>query len=199
MRKIRASYYFIGSMLGRFGIGQDDHARRLQLRRPADRPAHQGHDRAGRERRGQKRLCLRRHAGRHACTAAKVYLDKVSVGATMNIILAATLGARPHRHRERGASEPHIVDLANFLNSMGADIRGAGTDSIKIHGVDSLHGGTLHDHPRPDRGGHLYGRPARRPAGKCASRTSSRATWSASAPSCARWASPSSRTRTACS
>ena len=72
---------------------------------------------------------------------AKVYLDKVSVGATMNIIIAATL-ARGRTVIENAAREPHIVDLANFLNSMGADIRGAGTDSIRIQGVDRLHGGT---------------------------------------------------------
>ena len=72
---------------------------------------------------------------------AKVYLDKVSVGATMNIIIAATL-ARGRTVIENAAREPHIVDLANFLNSMGADIRGAGTDSIRIQGVERLHGGT---------------------------------------------------------
>ena len=72
---------------------------------------------------------------------AKVYLDKVSVGATMNIILAASM-ARGRTIIENAAREPHIVDLANFLNSMGADVRGAGTDTIKIQGVDRLHGGT---------------------------------------------------------
>ena len=72
---------------------------------------------------------------------AKIYLDKVSVGATMNIILAATT-ASGRTIIENAAREPHIVDLANFLNSMGADIRGAGTDTVKIIGVDKLRGGS---------------------------------------------------------
>jgi UDP-N-acetylglucosamine 1-carboxyvinyltransferase len=72
---------------------------------------------------------------------ARIYLDKVSVGATMNIMLAAVL-AQGRTIIENAAREPHIVDLANFLNSMGADVRGAGTDTIKINGVDKLHGGS---------------------------------------------------------
>ncbi len=70
-----------------------------------------------------------------------VYLDVVSVGATMNIMMAAAL-AEGTTAIENAAKEPHIVDLANFLNSMGADIKGAGTDSIRIRGVEQLHGGT---------------------------------------------------------
>ncbi len=70
-----------------------------------------------------------------------VYLDVVSVGATMNIMLAA-VKAKGTTIIENAAKEPHIVDLANFLNSMGADIRGAGTDVIKIYGCTSLHGTT---------------------------------------------------------
>ncbi len=69
-----------------------------------------------------------------------VYFDVVSVGATINAILAAVL-APGKTVLENCAKEPHVVDLANFLNSMGASIRGAGTDIIKIYGVDSLHGG----------------------------------------------------------
>ncbi len=72
---------------------------------------------------------------------SSVYLDVVSVGATMNIMLAA-VRAKGTTVIENAAKEPHIVDLANFLNSMGADIRGAGTDVIKIYGCDSLHGTT---------------------------------------------------------
>ena len=68
-----------------------------------------------------------------------VYLDVVSVGATMNIMLAASK-AKGQTIIENAAREPHIVDLANFLNSMGADVRGAGTDVIKIRGVEYLHG-----------------------------------------------------------
>ena len=68
-----------------------------------------------------------------------IYLDVVSVGATMNIMLAASK-AEGMTIIENAAREPHIVDLANFLNSMGADVRGAGTDVIKIRGVKYLHG-----------------------------------------------------------
>ena len=71
----------------------------------------------------------------------QIYLDIVSVGATMNIMMAAAL-ADGVTTIENAAKEPHIVDLANFLNSMGADIKGAGTDSIKIRGVERLSGGT---------------------------------------------------------
>lgn len=70
-----------------------------------------------------------------------IYLDKVSVGATINIMLAA-VKAKGLTVIENAAREPHIVDLANFLNSMGAEIMGAGTDVIKIRGVDHLHGTT---------------------------------------------------------
>ncbi len=70
-----------------------------------------------------------------------VYLDTVSVGATINIMLAA-VKARGMTVIENAAKEPHIVDLANFLNSMGADVRGAGTDVIKIRGVSQMKGGT---------------------------------------------------------
>jgi UDP-N-acetylglucosamine 1-carboxyvinyltransferase len=70
-----------------------------------------------------------------------VYLDVVSVGATINVMLAA-VKARGLTVIENAAKEPHIVDLANFLNSMGADVRGAGTDVIKIRGVEQLHGCT---------------------------------------------------------
>lgn len=72
---------------------------------------------------------------------AHIYLDVVSVGATMNIMLAA-VKAQGMTVLENAAKEPHVVDLANFLNSMGADIRGAGTDVIKIRGVQHLHGTT---------------------------------------------------------
>ena len=72
---------------------------------------------------------------------ANIYLDVVSVGATMNIMMAA-VRAKGNTIIENAAKEPHIVDLANFLNSMGANIRGAGTDTIKIQGVDHLRGGS---------------------------------------------------------
>lgn len=74
-------------------------------------------------------------------TGNNVYMDVVSVGATVNIMLAA-VRAKGTTVIENAAKEPHIVDLANFLNSMGADVRGAGTDVIKIYGVDHLKGTT---------------------------------------------------------
>lgn len=74
-------------------------------------------------------------------TGNNIYMDVVSVGATINIMLAA-VKAKGLTVIENAAKEPHIVDLANFLSSMGADIRGAGTDVIKIYGVEHLHGTT---------------------------------------------------------
>ena len=74
-------------------------------------------------------------------TGAHIFLDLVSVGATINIMLAAVL-AKGQTIIENVAKEPHVVDVANFLNSMGANIKGAGTDVIRIKGVDKLHGST---------------------------------------------------------
>ncbi|MBE7031696.1 MAG: UDP-N-acetylglucosamine 1-carboxyvinyltransferase [Ruminococcaceae bacterium] len=74
-------------------------------------------------------------------TGASIYMDKVSVGATINVMMAAAT-ANGQTVIENAAKEPHIVDVANFLNSMGANIKGAGTDVIKIKGVEELHGGT---------------------------------------------------------
>ncbi len=67
-----------------------------------------------------------------------IFLDTVSVGATINIMLAASM-AEGRTIIENAAREPHVVDVANFLNSMGANIKGAGTDVIRIRGVESLH------------------------------------------------------------
>ena len=139
MRKIRASYYLIGAMLGRFGEAKTTMPGGCNFGvRPIDQHI------KGMEALGASVVI------EHGFVEAKasdgrlhgnmIYLDKVSVGATMNIILAATL-AKGRTIIENAAREPHIVDLANFLNSMGADIRGAGTDTIKVNGVDSLHGG----------------------------------------------------------
>ena len=139
-RKIRASYYLIGAMLGRFG--------RAKTTMPGGcnfgvRPIEQhikGMTALGADvdvRNG----FVYADAQDGKLHGARIYLDKVSVGATMNIILAATL-AHGRTIIENAAREPHIVDLANFLNSMGADIRGAGTDTVKVNGVDKLHGGS---------------------------------------------------------
>lgn len=80
------------------------------------------------------------HAQADKLIGSNIYFDVVSVGATVNIILGA-VKANGTTIIENAAKEPHIVDLANFLNAMGANIRGAGTDTIKIKGTDSLHGG----------------------------------------------------------
>ena len=140
MRKIRASYYLIGAMLGRFGAAKTTMPGGCNLgARPIDQHI-KGMEALGAEVEVAGGFV-------YASTpdgllhGSRIYLDKVSVGATMNIILAASL-ARGRTVIEKCAKEPHIVDLANFLNSMGADVRGAGTDSIKVNGVERLHGGS---------------------------------------------------------
>lgn len=84
---------------------------------------------------------IRAEAPEDGLKGAHIYFDVVTVGATMNVMLAAVL-AKGQTILENCAKEPHIVDLANFLNAMGADVKGAGTDVIKIRGVEKLHGGS---------------------------------------------------------
>ena len=140
MRKIRASYYLIGSMLGRFGNAKTTMPGGCNFGvRPIDMHI-KGMTAMGAEVNVKNGFVYAAAAGGRL-RGARIYLDKVSVGATMNIMMAATL-AQGRTIIENAAREPHIVDLANFLNSMGADVRGAGTDTIKINGVDKLHGGT---------------------------------------------------------
>ncbi len=140
MRKIRASYYLIGAMLGRFGAAKTTMPGGCNFGvRPIDQHI-KGMTALGAEVNVEGGFVYAR-AIDGKLHGTKIYLDKVSVGATMNIILAASM-ARGRTIIEPAAKEPHIVDLANFLNSMGADVRGAGTDSVKINGADSLHGGT---------------------------------------------------------
>ena len=139
-RRIRASYYLIGSLLGRFN--------RAEVAMPGGcnfgvRPIDQhikGFTALGAD------VVVEGGFIHASCQTprlhgASIYLDMVSVGATMNIMMAAVL-AEGNTVIENAAKEPHIVDLANFLNSMGANIRGAGTDTIKIQGVSRLRGGT---------------------------------------------------------
>ena len=140
MRKIRASYYLIGAMLGRFGSAKTTMPGGCNFGvRPIDQHI-KGMTALGADVDVKNGFVYARTAD-GKLHGARIYLDKVSVGATMNIILAATL-AQGRTIIENAAREPHIVDLANFLNSMGADIRGAGTDTVKVNGVDKLHGGT---------------------------------------------------------
>ena len=138
LRKIRASYYLIGALLGRFGHAEVPLPGGCDFGvRPIDQHV------KGFEALGAavdiKNGCIIADAPNRLC-GANIYLDVVSVGATINIMLAATL-AKGQTVIENVAKEPHIVDLANFLNSMGANIKGAGTDVIKIRGVESLTGG----------------------------------------------------------
>ena len=139
-RKIRASYYLIGAMLGRFGCAKTTMPGGCNF---GVRPIEQhikGMTSLGADVDVKYGFVYARTAD-GKLHGARIYLDKVSVGATMNIILAAAL-AQGRTIIENAAREPHIVDLANFLTSMGADSRGAGTDTIKINGVDRRHGGS---------------------------------------------------------
>ena len=135
-RQMRASYYFLGALLGRFGSGQVAMPGGCNLGpRPIDQhlKAFTAFGAEDSVEYGQIRVKADHLVGSH------VFFDTVSVGATMNAMLAAAT-AQGTTVLENVAREPHIVDLANFLNMMGADIHGAGTDVIKIHGVRQLHG-----------------------------------------------------------
>ncbi len=137
-KKLRASYYLIGALLGRF--------KRAKVALPGGcnfgvRPIDlhiKGFELLGATATVENAMI---NAYADTLIGSAVYMDKVSVGATINIMLAA-VKARGLTIIENAAKEPHIVDLANFLNAMGADVRGAGTDVIKIHGVKELHGCT---------------------------------------------------------
>ena len=138
-RKIRASYYLVGALMGRFGWAEVPLPGGCDLGgRPIDQHI-KGFEAMGAHvevRNGY----IYADVDSHRLRGGNVYLDIVSVGATMNIMLAAAL-AEGMTIIENAAKEPHIVDLANFLNSMGANIMGAGTDVIKVRGVDRLQGG----------------------------------------------------------
>lgn len=136
IKKIRASYYFIGALLGKY--------RRAEVALPGGcniglRPIDQhikGFRALGAELKIERGLVI---AKAQQLKGTHIYLDVVSVGATINVMLAAVM-AEGQTTIENAAKEPHIVDVANFLNSMGANIKGAGTDVIKIKGVPRLHG-----------------------------------------------------------
>ena len=139
-RRIRASYYLLGALLGRFGQATVAMPGGCNFGvRPIDQHI-KGFTTMGAEVSVEGGF-IHTAAKNGRLTGAPVYLDVVSVGATMNIMMAAAL-ADGATTIENAAKEPHIVDLANFLNSMGADIKGAGTDSIKIRGVERLTGGS---------------------------------------------------------
>ncbi len=138
IKKIRASYYLLGALLGKRGCSQvalpggcnigsrpiDQHMKGLRMLGANVEIDH-----------GMVCADTERLKGAH------IYMDVVTVGATINIMLAACL-AEGRTIIENAAKEPHVVDVANFLNCMGADIKGAGTDVIRIKGVEKLHGAT---------------------------------------------------------
>ena len=134
----RASYYLIGAMLGRFKKAEVAMPGGCNFGvRPIDLHI-KGFKMLGADVDMVDGMVV---ASADKLVGASVYMDQVSVGATINVMLAAVL-ARGLTIIENAAKEPHIVDLANFLNSMGADVRGAGTDVIKIRGVEKMHGCT---------------------------------------------------------
>ena len=138
VRRIRGSYYLIGSLLSRF--------RKAEIAMPGgcnfgSRPIDQhikGFVALGADIDDSRGVIK---ANAENLKGSSIYLDKVSVGATINIMLAACK-AEGVTVIENAAREPHIVDMANFLNAMGANIRGAGTNRVKIKGVTEMSGGT---------------------------------------------------------
>ncbi len=138
-KKMRASYYLLGAGLGRFKRASTLLPGGCEIgRRPIDQHI-KGFEALGATvdltPEGRINVCAEKLVG------TRIYLDVVSVGATINIMLAAVY-AEGRTIIENAAKEPHIVDTANFLNSMGADIKGAGTDVIRINGVSELTGCT---------------------------------------------------------
>lgn len=138
VKKMRASIYLLGALLGRF--------RKAKVALPGGcdfgvRPIDlhvKGFKAMGASVRTERGSVVAK-AGE--LTGTTIFMDKISVGATINVMLAATL-AEGTTVIEHAAKEPHVVDLANFLNTMGANIKGAGTDTITVTGVKSLKGGS---------------------------------------------------------
>ena len=135
IKKIRASYYLVGALLGKYknvevalpggcNIGSRPVDLHLKGFKALGADAGLSHGRI--------------YARADKLTGGHIYMDVVSVGATINVMMAATL-AEGQTIIENAAKEPHVVDVANFLNSMGANIKGAGTDVIRIRGVEKLH------------------------------------------------------------
>lgn len=135
-RKMRASYYFIGALLGRFGSAKVPLPGGCDF---GDRPINLhvlGFEALGATVKIEGSMV---DARADMLIGSSIFFDTISVGATINVMLAG-VRAKGITVIENAAKEPHIVDLANFLNSMGADVRGAGTDVIKIRGVEKMHG-----------------------------------------------------------
>lgn len=138
--KFRASYYIIGSMLGRKGkisVGMPGGCKLGA--RPIDQHIKGFEALGAKVDVGQGKIM----ASADKLVGTSIYMDVVSVGATINVMLSAVL-AEGTTVIDNAAKEPHVVDVANFLNTMGADIRGAGTDVIKINGVKKLSGNSTY-------------------------------------------------------
>ena len=152
-RQMRASYYFLGALLSRFGKAEVAMPGGCNLGpRPIDQHLKVFSALGAEDSVDYGMITV--HADE--LNGAHIFFDKVSVGATMNGMLSAVM-AKGQTILENCAKEPHVVDLANFLNMCGADVRGAGTDVIKVRGVEQMHGCTYSIIPRPDRGRQLHG------------------------------------------
>lgn len=135
IKKIRASYYLLGALLGKYKKAEVPLPGGCNIgSRPIDQHL-KGFRAMGAKVRIVNGAIV---ASAENLRGAHIFLDMVSVGATINIMMAAAM-ARGNTIIENAAREPHVVDVANFLNSMGANIKGAGTDVIRIRGVESLH------------------------------------------------------------
>ena len=135
MKRIRASYYLLGALLGKYKKAQVPLPGGCNIgSRPIDQHL-KGFKAMGAATRIEHGFIIAEAEKLHG---AHIFLDMVSVGATINIMMAASM-ADGNTIIENAAKEPHVVDVANFLNSMGASIKGAGTDLIRIKGVKSLH------------------------------------------------------------
>ena len=136
IKKIRASYYLLGALLGKYKKAEVTLPGGCNIgSRPIDQHI-KGFRALGAD------VCIEHgliHAQAEKLVGNHIYMDVVSVGATINVMMAAVM-ADGQTIIENAAKEPHVVDLANFLNSMGANIKGAGTDVIRIKGVNKLHG-----------------------------------------------------------
>lgn len=136
VRRLRASYYFLGALLGRFGEAEVSLPGGCEIgTRPIDQHL-KGMRLLGAEIVNEGGVL---HAKAKKLVGADILLDMASVGATINLMLCACR-AQGLTVIKGAAKEPHVVDTANFLNSMGASIKGAGTDTIRIHGVQQMHG-----------------------------------------------------------
>ncbi|MCD8069107.1 MAG: UDP-N-acetylglucosamine 1-carboxyvinyltransferase [Lachnospiraceae bacterium] len=136
IRKMRASYYFLGALLGKYKSASVSLPGGCEIGTRAIDQHIKGFKALGAKVRLEHGIIITEAID---LTSAHIFLDVVSVGATINLMLAAVL-AEGQTVIENVAKEPHVVDVANFLNSMGANIKGAGTDVIRIRGVKSLHG-----------------------------------------------------------